>query len=44
LTIIIIAHRISTLAKCNRIIELREGHIVKESSYRELVNAGAANS
>jgi ABC-type bacteriocin/lantibiotic exporter with double-glycine peptidase domain len=44
LTIIIIAHRISTLAKCNRIIELREGHIVKETSYSELINAGAANS
>jgi ATP-binding cassette, subfamily B, bacterial PglK len=37
ITIIMIAHRISTLSICNRIIELDKGKIVKECLYSELV-------
>jgi ATP-binding cassette, subfamily B, bacterial PglK len=36
-TMLIIAHRISTLKNCDRIIELEHGVIKKEYSYRELV-------
>jgi ABC-type multidrug transport system fused ATPase/permease subunit len=36
-TMLIIAHRISTLKNCDRIIELEHGAIKKEYSYRELV-------
>ncbi len=36
-TIIIVAHRITTLEKCNRIIELDKGRIVREPSYDALI-------
>lgn len=36
LTIFIIAHRISTLANCDRIIQLKDGRITCENSYTEL--------
>lgn len=35
-TIIIIAHRISTLQHCDRVIQLEQGKIVKEMSYEEI--------
>lgn len=35
-TIIIIAHRISTLERCNHIYELRNGSIIAEHSYQSL--------
>ncbi len=37
MTIIIIAHRISTLSICDRIIELDKGKIIKECTYAELL-------
>ena len=36
-TVIIVAHRITTLEKCDRIIELRDGRIVGERNYDELI-------
>lgn len=38
LTVIIVAHRVSTLKSCSKIIELSNGHIKKVSSYSELKN------
>jgi len=35
-TIIMIAHRISTLANCNKIYTLKKGKLIKESTYEEL--------
>ena len=37
LTLIIIAHRLSTLESCNRIIELSNGGIIKSGSYEEMI-------
>lgn len=37
-TILIIAHRLSTVEKCDRIFVLNEGKLVEEGSYQELVN------
>lgn len=42
-SIIIIAHRFSTLKSCNRVLELKNGKIIKESSYQELVNKSNGN-
>jgi ATP-binding cassette subfamily C protein len=36
-TILIVAHRLSTVRKCNKIIFMREGHIVSSGSYDELL-------
>ncbi|TGK17253.1 ABC transporter ATP-binding protein [Leptospira fluminis] len=36
LTIIMIAHRISTVSKCDNIYEMKDGRIVKEGRYSEL--------
>jgi ATP-binding cassette, subfamily B, bacterial PglK len=36
-TIIIIAHRLSTLANCDRIYQLDEGKIVRSGSYQEVI-------
>ncbi|MDG2449111.1 MAG: ABC transporter ATP-binding protein [Saprospiraceae bacterium] len=36
-TVIIVAHRITTLEKCDRIIELKEGKMAKEHSYSKLI-------
>ncbi len=36
-TVFIVAHRLSTLSKCSKIIEIEKGHIVKESSYADIV-------
>jgi ATP-binding cassette subfamily B protein len=38
LTILIISHRISTLQKCNKIIELDKGAISKILLHKELIN------
>ena len=38
LTIIIVAHRITTLKNCNRIIELKNGEISKISKYSDLLH------
>lgn len=37
ITIFIIAHRLTTLRECNRIYELRDGHIVAEHEYESLM-------
>ena len=37
LTVIIVAHRLSTLKKCDRIIELDQGRIVASGNYEQLV-------
>jgi len=39
-TVISIAHRLSTLANCDRIIVLRQGKIVEEGGYEELLRTG----
>ncbi|CAM8356314.1 MdlB ABC-type multidrug transport system, ATPase and permease components [Candidatus Methylopumilus planktonicus] len=38
LTLLIIAHRLSTLKKCTQIVELGEGSIKRTGSYQDLVN------
>jgi ABC-type multidrug transport system fused ATPase/permease subunit len=42
LTIILVAHRKTTLKYCNRIIELSEGKIINEYSYENLKNINDA--
>lgn len=42
-TIIIVAHRITTLEKCDRIIELKGGKKVREYSYDELISIKPKN-
>jgi ATP-binding cassette, subfamily B, bacterial PglK len=37
LTLLIIAHRLSTLRNCSRIIELKQGHIQRVGTYSEIV-------
>lgn len=39
LTVIIVAHRLSTLAGCERIVELAGGRVVRETTYAALVTA-----
>jgi ATP-binding cassette subfamily B protein len=41
ITILVVAHRISALAGCDRIVRLEGGRIVESGSYRELVGASA---
>lgn len=38
ITMIIIAHRISTLKNCDKIIELKNGYVLKDWNYNELIN------
>ena len=38
LTILIIAHRLTTLKNCTQIVELREGGIKRAGSYQDIVN------
>jgi len=38
-TMIIIAHRLSTLRVCDELIQMREGRIVAQGSYEELIHA-----
>ena len=42
LTIIIVAHRLTTLKNCNKIIELDEGVIVRSGTYQDIVNHTAS--
>jgi ABC-type multidrug transport system fused ATPase/permease subunit len=37
LTIMIIAHRLSTLQRCDQIVELQQGRILRNGSYEEIV-------
>jgi len=41
LTLLIIAHRLSTLKNCTQIIELADGGIKRNGSYQEIVNKAA---
>lgn len=41
LTIIVIAHRLSTLQACDRLIMMKEGRIVDDGSYEELMERNA---
>ena len=36
-TIVIVAHRITTLEKCDRIFELQNGEIIREPEYKQLI-------
>jgi ABC-type bacteriocin/lantibiotic exporter with double-glycine peptidase domain len=38
-TMIIIAHRLSTLRVCDELIQMREGRIVAQGSYERLIHA-----
>ena len=40
ITVIIVAHRISTLHQCDRIIELERGRVKRICTYQELLNGG----
>ncbi|MBD2394958.1 ABC transporter ATP-binding protein [Cyanobacterium aponinum FACHB-4101] len=40
-TIIMIAHRLSTVEKCDHIFELSQGKVVYEGSYEELIDSSA---
>jgi len=37
ITMIVIAHRLSTLQHCDRIYELKQGRIVNSGTYQEIV-------
>ena len=39
ITILIIAHRITTLRECDRIYELNQGRIVAQHQYRDLIQS-----
>jgi ATP-binding cassette subfamily C protein len=41
-TIVVIAHRLSTVARCDRILLLRDGRIEAAGTYRELVDGSPA--
>ena len=41
LTILIIAHRLTTLKNCTQIVELREGIIVRTGTFAEIINSRA---
>jgi ATP-binding cassette subfamily B protein len=42
LTIIIVAHRLSTLRRCDTIVELEGGHVVAQGSYDVLIECSAS--
>ena len=37
ITILIIAHRLTTLKKCNQVIELEEGRVLRSGTYKKIV-------
>lgn len=39
-TVLMVAHRLSTVANCDRILVMENGKIVEEGSYDELMAAG----
>ena len=41
LTIIIIAHRLSTLRKCEAIYRLQQGQIINTASYEQIIKEAA---
>jgi len=41
-TIIMIAHRLSTVEKCDRIFELNEGQVIAEGTYQELLDRSSS--
>jgi ABC-type multidrug transport system fused ATPase/permease subunit len=43
LTIIIVAHRITTLSRCDKIVELEQGRVKLECTYQELLSRPARN-
>jgi len=43
-TVIMIAHRLSTVVGADRIIVLDSGHLVEEGTHKELVEAGGLYS
>ena len=38
ITLIIIAHRLTTLSKCDKIIKLKKGEIVEQGKYDKMIN------
>jgi len=42
-TVLIVAHRLSTLKGCDRIVELINGSISRVGSYEEIVQTGDIN-
>ena len=44
LTILIIAHRLTTLKNCTQIVELADGGIKRIGTYQEIINVGAGYS
>ena len=38
LTILIIAHRLSTLKNCTKVVELLDGRVGRVGSYKDVVN------
>ena len=44
LTLLIIAHRLTTLKSCTQIVELDEGGIKRIGSYQDIVNQSATNT
>jgi ATP-binding cassette subfamily B protein len=40
-TIVIIAHRPSTISRCDKVVKLHEGRVVEEGSFREVVGPSA---
>jgi len=43
-TTVIIAHRMSTIEKCNKIFLLEEGKVKEEGNFNDLKNSGGAFS
>ena len=41
ITILIVAHRLTTLKKCTQVIELEDGKIKRSGTYKDIVNAAA---
>ena len=41
LTILIIAHRLTTLQQCNKIVKLEHGQIVEQGSYEHFMNCSS---
>jgi ATP-binding cassette subfamily B protein len=39
LTVLIIAHRVTTLKNCSKIVQLSDGHVSRICSYQEMINA-----
>ena len=40
LTVIIVAHRLSTLRNCTRVVEIAAGKIARIGSYEEIIGSG----